>query len=590
MSAASAASRPGGGPISQRLFPWLLFGFIAGAVSLLVVARETDPAASLASQHRIGIAGLRYEQSHNDALLFAVCGLVGVSLLRGAWQRRGRPVEGDETTARPFSVATAGAPAALLLVAAFGYFYGTTGVARPYYPCLWDAFHAFIGPKYHDELGYFGFYECIVQADEGELLADADPVTDLERYRLVPAATLRARPDCRQRFAPERWQAFGDDLAAFRLYHMGRYGQMVRDFGYNGTPTHTLFAGALAGSLRADFRTLTLMGLLDVALLCAMMAAVCQLLGWRTGCLFVLFFLVNFSDRFVHVGGSFLRYPWMALLAVGLALLARGRHALAAVALSASAMLAVFPALFLAGIGCKAATGALRGRLPAPEHRRFLAWAAVTALVLGLLGVCHGRGAGNYRDFLAKMAVHVKIVNESRVGLQYLFLSGEDGKRGALESVSRDPRAKKSPARHRHLHLRDLSPLYYPVALIALGLALLVVLRLDDLEASVLLGALLLLVLFNAVQYYWTCAAVLVLLWHRRLETAAGRAMVSTLFLLTGAVYVAWLLTGDLPFCDTVLTPLVLAVYLALCLGVLFFIIVSGSLDVVAHDPTHLDR
>jgi hypothetical protein len=528
---------------------------MALCVGGLVSRRELDPRASLASQFDIGIRGLRYTPQLNDLLLGLLSLTAGVVLLAISARRRFGPPLPPAARGKTAAIWLTGA----LLVGGFGYFYGSRGIGEPYYLRLWDSFHGFLGAKYHREIGYFGLYECVVAADQGRLVGERSTMTDLRTYRPVPVSGVRPGERCGGRFTPERWRAFRQDLAPFRLYAMGYFPRILSDFGYNGTPLQTLLAGKLAFRIRADFRNLTLLSLIDVAALCAMFTAICWAFGWKTGFVFALFFFLNFSDRFVHVGGSYLRYLWMLALGLGLALLARRRYASSAVAITASAMLNAFPALFLAGIGGKALVEAIGERRVAPERARFLAAAAATAILLGVPGACHGRGWSNYGDFLAKMASHVQVQDESRIGLRYLFQ--------APPSHAAPGEWPASPGRNGGSD--SLPFLFYPVAAAMLGALLAIMRRLDDVEATVLVGMLLLFVLFGTVQYYYASASLLALLWYRRAASAGGAAMIALLFLINAAIHTVWQLGGDLRLCDSIVTSLALALYFAVTLGYL---------------------
>lgn len=536
---------------------WTLFAAIAFSVVSIVAVCETIPQRSVAALHNVGIEGFEYTSVTNSVFLGLIslcCGvfILGIAICNAL---RKRPLS------RRYSTFTAFVLTSLLVTSAMGYFYGSRGIARPYYPRFWDLFHSFLGAKYHDQAGYFGLYECVVEADQGRLVKGTDRIRDLRNYQRVSAATVRAKGQCRNRFTTERWAQFKNDLKSFQFYAMGLFPQILDDLGYNGTPLQTLIAGKTAAFFKSDFRTLTLLSLVDVVSLCCLMPVVCWAFGWQLGFLFSIFFFVNFSDRFAYVGGSYLRYLWMVALGVALSMLKRKHYAKAAIALSTSTMLNVFPALFAVGIAAKMVIAKLRKRPVAPEHVRFLNVFVGTLLFLGILGACHGRGPFNYTDFLSKMATHVKVINQSRVGFEYLFPSRDIGPYNFYDTQSNRDAISSEP----------MEPLFYLFGFVAIGLGFLLLPKLDDLEASVLLAMLLLFFLFGTVHYYYAVAATMVLLWHRRCDAFYGKAMLGLLFILMGGVYLVWLDTYDRELFDNRTMSAFLGIYLLITLGTLAF-------------------
>lgn len=108
---------------------------------------------------------------------------------------------------------------ALLAIAALGYVnfgFFHPGRGHVHY---WDAFHYFMGAKYLPELGYSRLYEATYAA--GREMGAFDYVTqvrDLETYALREAGSID-RSAARDRFRPERWEAFKRDLAYWGAAH-----------------------------------------------------------------------------------------------------------------------------------------------------------------------------------------------------------------------------------------------------------------------------------------------------------------------------------------------------------------------------------
>jgi hypothetical protein len=101
------------------------------------------------------------------------------------------------------------------------------------------------------------------------------------------------------------------------------------------------------------------------------------------------------------------------------------------------------------------------------------------------------------------------------------------------------------------------------VALIAITTV--VVVRLDDVEASVLAGMVLLFVPLGVVQYYYACACLLVLLFHRRIERPLTWRLLALLFGLHAGLYALLLYTRLPDLCDNVATSWAYAIFLLAC-------------------------
>ena len=152
-------------------------------------------------------------------LLLVVLGAVFLSFARG----------------RPISPRLRWLVLAVLALAAlgfvnFGFFHPGQGHVH-----YWDAFHYFMGAKYLPELGYSKLYEATYAA--GRELGAFDYVThlrDLETYALREASSVD-QSEVRNRFRPERWEAFKRDLAYWGP-HINEWQNLLQDHGYNDPP------------------------------------------------------------------------------------------------------------------------------------------------------------------------------------------------------------------------------------------------------------------------------------------------------------------------------------------------------------------
>lgn len=533
-----------GEPTTDRRTRALALFFLLFPVPLcaLIYATRTVPRAGW-----IGIEGFTYRSDTTNGLMGIVALVAAVALLVPRRSGRG-----------PSRLGTA-----LLLVslgfAEILYFYGSR-LGKTHYPWFHDSYHYLVGAKYFPEVGYNGLYGCHLVADSERAVpryAPTDGVTDLAVDEVKTAAAVRASADC-SAFSPARWAEFQKDTTFFDTVTSK---DILRDRGYNGTPFHTFVVRLLFSRCDLGYETMVALTFVDIAWISVLLATITWAFGWRLGAVFAFFFLTNFADRFNFVGASCFRYAWIATLGVGIACLKKARPATSAAFLSASAMLSAFPALFLSGIGVKAASDVLGGRPIAPRHRRFLAAAAIATTGFFGVSLLQPHPLRNYEDFLSIMRTHSQAFSELRVGFRYDFL---------IRGEAMPPDAPYDSARKAD-ELRDVRLLYYAAALGLLVVGILLARRLDDVSATILCGFLPFFLLFTAATYYFAATAVLLLLWHEEPEPVGAR-FASLLFALTAGMYVLWYRTDNShAFLNNTAMSVALTIDLACILGYLAY-------------------
>ncbi|MEO6603320.1 MAG: hypothetical protein ABIQ16_25775, partial [Polyangiaceae bacterium] len=248
-----------------------------------------------------------------------------------------------------------------------------------------DVFHYFVGAKYFPELGYRDLYACaaVAEAESGfpqrvRLRAQRDLTTN----RIEPGEHALAQgAGCPKRFGARRWDDFRHDVAYFANgrtvldWHL-----MLKDHGFNATPTWIAVAHLMAEHLQANERTIGhrnaafggIVGALDPLLLLAAAAAAVWAFGIRTASLVALAFACNPFSEFSWVGGGFLREAWLSALVIGLCLLKKERFLLGGFCLALAALLQLlpFPTLVLPLLaGALSAGGSVRA---AGQSTRFV--------------------------------------------------------------------------------------------------------------------------------------------------------------------------------------------------------------------------
>jgi hypothetical protein len=308
---------------------------------------------------------------------------------------------------------------ALLVVAAlgsvnFGLFHPGWGHVH-----YWDAFHYFMGAKYLPELGYSRLYEATYTA--GRELGAFDYVThlrDLETYALRDATSVD-RSAVRSRFRPERWEAFKRDLAYWGP-HINEWRGLLQDHGYNDPPPRALLLHLLTRAVPANAVTVTALSSLDYLLVAAAFVAVRWGFGELPAALSGAFFFLSWLARFDFIGGSILRWDWIAALLAGLSLFARGRNTAAGALLGYAVLARIFPVLFLVPLGVKWLQGRFSGVRDPALSRALAAVAAV--LVLAAMGVAAmGDERVHLREYEVKIQRHSEAAFANSVGLRPLI-------------------------------------------------------------------------------------------------------------------------------------------------------------------------
>jgi len=307
------------------------------------------------------------------------------------------------------------------LLAAAALAYPNFGVFHPnHYRHIhyWDVYHYFMGAKYLPELGYWRLYEATyVAGRELGAFGDVRTIRDLRTYQLRDATTIDATA-VRARFTPERWRAFKRDLVVIGSRIKEWPGPLL-DRGYNDPPPRALLLHALVRSVPATPATLTVLTTLDYALVLAALVAVWRAFGAVPAALAFACLWSSFFARFDFIGGSLLRWDWIAALLLGVAALARGAGVGAGLGLAYAALARIFPLVFLVPLAIKALD-----RPGDPRVRRTLGVALGGILVV--VGLCAAAGEERTfaREYLTKIRLHGEEVASNSVGLRSLLVFG----------------------------------------------------------------------------------------------------------------------------------------------------------------------
>jgi len=319
----------------------------------------------------------------------------------------------------------------------------------PYVFHFHEMFHYCVGSKYYGEVGHYRLYDFAVIADsETDHFFDVLPVIrNMETLALVPASSaMQYGDECRTRFTPERWGQFKADMDGLKKLAPGRkldpgvrWQYILTDMGYNPTPAWSLAANLITNRLDVGRRSvLTMLALVDFALLIVMFLGIGATFGWEAAGLGIVFLATNQMVRFSEIGGGFLRYDWLVALVLGVCALKTGRKVPAGALMGYSTMMRVFPVLFAACVGVYGICRWVRTRrIPGGD----VGFAAAFLATCGLLaaGAVVRFGPQCWGEFARKIAVHNDLLHPKSVGLENLFLYQG-------ETMERDLADKTGPA------------------------------------------------------------------------------------------------------------------------------------------------
>src|SRR5690606_31854522 len=271
------------------------------------------------------------------------------------------------------------------------------------------------GAKYFEELGYFKLYECTWEIDEinsGHFKRVAK-MRDIKTLKTLPTLEVIGERDCVDRFEPERLEQFAkdvDDIHALGGPHM--WNSLFGDKGFNGTPFHAWILSKVTAGVPIVKDEYVWLGLLDVWLMLLAFAAIAWAWDVKTAAIAILFFCANFPNRFIHMGGSILRFDYIAMLIFALVAMKKARFGMGGACVAGAAADRVFAAIFAVGLAYKAGVELLATRKLRREYLHFGIGFVVTGLVLfGLsltLSETLGEGVNSWREWWHNMSVHTR--------------------------------------------------------------------------------------------------------------------------------------------------------------------------------------
>jgi hypothetical protein len=276
---------------------------------------------------------------------------------------------------------------------------------------------------------------------------------------------------------------------------------------------------------------------LDYLVMAAALTAVWSAFGAIPAALVFASLGLSFFARFDFIGGSILRWDWLAALLLGIAALARGAGGRAGLFFGYAALARIFPVLFLLPLAVKWLQAGVR-RTPDARVARCLAVAAmVMTVVAGAIWLTAPTSLA--REYTARIRLHAQLLDDNSVGLASLVAFN-----GATWSIDADGRVFLSAA--AALAHRPPAWLLSAACVLYLAAALPLILKSRPL-ASLMYAVPLLFCAVSLSGYYYAFLVLLVLLpWERGRVSAVSVLQMALLSLVTAASFVFELIWQDL--------------------------------------------
>lgn len=404
-----------------------------------------------------------------------------------------------------------------------------------------DMRHYFPVAKYFPELQFDGLYLASLAAyledfpDAGDDELRRVRVRDLTNNQVVTADTLREQAvAAKERFSPERWKSFTEDMRFFRKAMGPRdYLGTMRDHGGNATPVWILAANLLFRWLPANEWTLGLAGLIDPLLLLLLFVCIGRTFGVRPALVTaILWGATDFARFGATLVGSTMRYDWIVALGLAACALRSRRYVLGGGLLAYSGLVRAFPAVaglfLLAPFAWAVIDAARKARgLPRlaevegakPFFRAVAGGLGAVVLFVGLTSAVYGYEE-SWGAWFEKIGIHKDKPNVNHIGIRTLVsYEPEHVARKVILPDHPEPWTRWQQTQLAAYEAR--APLRYAVILGWFGLALWAARR-KSLEQAALLGMMLIPVLLYPANYYYHHILVLPLLAFRSEERDEG--------------------------------------------------------------------
>jgi hypothetical protein len=236
--------------------------------------------------------------------------------------------------------------------------------------------------------------------------------------------------------------------------------------------------------------------------------------GPRVAVFGAMIIAIGFPWSYQWVGGSLGRHTWWMLACAGLALLRRERTFWGMFALTGSALLRLFPLVFVGGAGLYVLAGWIRKRSLSGSGARTLA-AVALALALGIPAAGLAVGFDAYPDFVRVMQRHAGTPLTNHIGLQTLLGARAGQTSEVMADANLTDPYEPWLAQQRN-NRRERRPLWIAATALSLAFCGWVAWRRRPIWECAMLGAPLLFCLLPMTSYDYMWLALLAVLAEHR--------------------------------------------------------------------------
>jgi hypothetical protein len=286
--------------------------------------------------------------------------------------------------------------------------------------------HYVLPTKYYPELSNRYCYKAQAVAlselhQEGKIIPNIREVRDLDApfYFQGMGEAVYFNAEVKQRFTPERWAAFKQDVFQFASLtpNGGQWDYILADMGYNPPPTHALLGHLVTPWIGELTRAkLSALPLFDWVPMLIMGVVITRVFGFWPAFAFLTILGNTVLAGYGWALGSFFRHTWLWTLGLGVCCLHKKYWLRAGMFMGASACFRVFPAIFIVGaliplIGPLGLNWLKTGILPDKAQLKpaalLIAGTGIVTISLVLLSLlCFP--LANWVDFLSRMSLHGK--------------------------------------------------------------------------------------------------------------------------------------------------------------------------------------
>jgi hypothetical protein len=390
-----------------------------------------------------------------------------------------------------------------------------------------ELYHYYLGSKYSTELGYTRLYECtlVAEVENGRLdQVKNREVRDLNVNLIKPVSEtyiLKDPDQCKKHFTKERWATFKREIDWFYHSAAGSYWEgMQKDHGYNPPPVWTMTGKFFSSFHEAGDGFFKFLASIDLFLHAGVLLLFNWAFGWRVMAVAAVFWGANAPADFYWTGGAFLRQDWLFFLVAAVCCARKRYFFCAGFALTWSALLRIFPGVFVLGWAIimgiyllesirrgprKIAGDTAKGLLTYihPDHRRVIAGCvvALATLVPASIMVC---GSESYSEFYHHtLKTHQNTPLTNHMGLETMVVHNWEGRMrfGRDDNLS-DP--FEGWKKGRLERFRELKPLFIGIVLATFAWTVWALRRTKLLWVGTVLSLPLVMCLTNLTCYYYS--------------------------------------------------------------------------------------